>query len=138
MNKDQKWFASTLFGVSLNVPVFSSFKRNSRVQQAKIALVQEKNSLTQAEEKLKLQVENAKANYQFAIDNFNTNKQNMALAKRIEKKEQIKFFEGVGSSFNLTQAQNQLYTTQQQYLSAIVQIINSKASLETSLNHNTQ
>ncbi len=130
----QRWFDSSLFGVSLNIPVFSSFKRNARVQQAKIALTQEKTNLTQAAQKLKLQVENAKVNYQFAIDNYNTNKKNLALAKRIEKKEQIKFFEGVGSSFNLTQAQNQLYSTQQQYLSAIVQIINSKASLENALN----
>lgn len=134
INKDQRWFNSSLFGVSLNVPVFSSFKRNSRVQQAKIALIQEKNNLTQAEEKLKLQVESAKANYQFAIDNFNTNKQSLALAKRIEKKEKIKFFEGVGSSFNLTQAQNQLYLMQQQYLNSIVQIINTKIQLENALN----
>ena len=134
INKDQRWFNSSLFGVSLNVPVFSSFKRNSRVQQAKIALIQEKNNLTQAEEKLKLQVESAKANYQFAIDDFNANKQSLALAKRIEKKEKIKFFEGVGSSFNLTQAQNQLYLIQQQYLNSIVQIINTKIQLENALN----
>ena len=133
-NSDQKWFGSSIFGVSLNVPIFSSFKRNSRVQQAKIALTQAKTTLTETEQKLKLQVENAKVNYQFALDNFNTTKQNLALAKRIEKKEQIKFFEGVGSSFNLTQAQNQLYSTQRQYLSAIVQIINTKAKLETALN----
>jgi len=130
----QRWFDSSLLGVSLNIPVFSSFKRNARVQQAKIALKQEKRNLTQAEQKLKLQVENAKVNYQFAINNYNTSKENLALAKRIEKKEQIKFFEGVGSSFNLTQAQNQLYSIQQKYLSAIVQIINSKASLEKALN----
>jgi outer membrane protein TolC len=133
-NSDQKWFGSSIFGVSLNVPVFSSFKRNSRVQQAKIALNQAKTTLTETEQKLKLQVDNAKVNYQFAIDNYNTTKKNLALAKRIEKKEQIKFFEGVSTSFNLTQAQNQLYSTQQQYLSAIVQIINTKASLENALN----
>ena len=134
IDSKQRWFDSSLFGVSLNVPIFSSFKRKSRVNQAKIALKQEQNKLTQASQQLKLQVENAKTNYQFAIDSFNTSKQNLALAKRIEKKEQIKFFEGVGSSFNLTQAQNQLYSTQQQYLSAIVQIINTKASLENALN----
>ena len=133
-NNDQKWLGSSLFGVSLNVPIFSSFGRNARVQQAKIALTQAKTNLSQTEQQLKLQVENAKVNYQYAIDNFTTSKQNVALAKRIEKKEQVKFFEGVGSSFNLTQAQTQLYTTQQQYLSAIVAIINTKAKLETALN----
>ena len=133
-NATQKWYFSSLFGLSLNVPIFSSFKRNSMVQQAKIALIQEKNKLSQAEQQLKLQVENAKANYQFALDSYNTSKQNVALAKRIEKKEQIKFFEGLGSSFNLTTAQNQLYTTQQNYLQTIVAIINTKAKLENALN----
>lgn len=133
-NSNQKWFGSSIWGVSLNVPIFSSFKRSSRVQQAKIALTQAKTNLSETEQKLKLQVESAKINYQFAIDNYNTNKQNLALAKRIEKKEQIKFFEGVSTSFNLTQAQNQLYSTQQQYLNAIVQIINTKASLENAIN----
>ncbi len=134
-NRDQKWFGSSIFGVSLNVPIFNSFRTDSKVQQAKIELKKATNQLTETEQKLKLQVENAKVNYQFSIDNFNTIKQHVDLAKRIENKEQIKFFEGVGSSFNLTQAQNQLYTTQQQYLSAIVAIINSKTKLESALNN---
>jgi len=131
---DQKWYFSSLFGVSLNIPIFSSFKRNAKIQQAKIALKQEKNNLTKAAQQLKLQVEDAKVNYQFAIDSYNISKDNLALAKRIEKKEQIKFFEGLGSSFNLTTAQNQLYSTQQSYLQTIVAIINTKVKLENALN----
>ncbi|HFS67287.1 MAG TPA: TolC family protein [Flavobacteriia bacterium] len=133
-NSNQKWFDSSVFGVSINIPVFTSFKTNSRIQQAKIDLQKEQNNLTEIQEKLKLQVEKAKTDYNFAIANFQNAKKRMVLAKRIEKKEQIKFFEGVGSSFNLTQAQQQLYTTQQNYLQAIVQIIQTKAKLETALN----
>ncbi len=133
-NTNQRWFASSIFGVSLNVPIFSSFKRKSRVAQAKIALEQEKTNLTEIEQKLQLQVANAKNSYQFALDNLKIAKERMALAERIEKKEKIKFFEGVGSSFNLTQAQAQLFSTQQNYLQAIVNIISTKAKLETALN----
>jgi outer membrane protein TolC len=132
--KDQKWFDSSIFGVSINIPIFTSFKTNSRIQQAKIELEKEKNNLTEIQEKLKLQVEKAKTDYNFAIVNYQNAKKRMALAKRIEKKEKIKFFEGVGSSFTLTQAQQQLYATQQNYLQAIVQIIQTKAKLETALN----
>ncbi len=135
-NTKQRWFASSIFGVSLNVPIFSSFKRKSKVAQAKITLEQEKTNLTEIEQKLQLQVENAKNSYQFALDNFKIAKDRMALAERIENKEKIKFFEGVGSSFTLTQAQSQLFTTQQNYLEAIVNIINAKAKLETALDIN--
>jgi len=135
-SSDQKWFGSSLFGISLNVPIFSSFKRDAKTQQARIELNQSQIKLDETGQKLKLQVASTKANYQFAIDNYQTTKENLALAERIEKKEQIKFFEGVSTSFNLSQAQNQLYTIQQQYLQAIVAIINAKVSLENALNTN--
>ncbi len=133
-NKEQKWYDSSIFGVSIKIPIFTSFKTNARVQQAKMDLEKEKNNLTQIQEKLKLQVEKAKTDYNFALANFQNAKKRMLLAKRIENKEKIKFFEGVGSSFTLTQAQQQLYSTQQNYLQAIVKIIESKAKLETALN----
>jgi len=56
------------------------------------------------------------------------------LAERIEKKNQIKFFEGISSSFELRQAQTQLYTTQQELLQAMLDVITTKAELETALN----
>ena len=40
--KDQKWFDSSLLGVSLNIPIFSSLSRSSRTQQAKIELEKER------------------------------------------------------------------------------------------------
>ncbi len=132
-SSDQKWFGTSLLGVSLNVPVFSSFKRRSKTQQAKIALEQSNIDLTETEQKLKLAVATAKTNYQYAIDNYKTTKENLALAKRIEHKEQIKYAEGIGSSFNLATAQNQLYSTQQNYLQTIVAIINTKVKLESAL-----
>ena len=68
------------------------------------------------------------------MDQFQTTKQNLVLAERIANKEQIKFFEGLSSSFNLTNAQNQLFNTQQSYLQAIFGIIQSKVELENALN----
>jgi len=133
-SKDQKWFGSSLFGLSLNVPVFSSFKRSSRTQQAKIALEQSKINLQLTSQKLKLQVVNAKSDYQFALDHYMTSKENLRLSESIEHKENIKFFEGVGASFQLTTAQNQLYSKQQEYLQAILSIINTKIKLENALN----
>jgi len=58
----------------------------------------------------------------------------LSLAERIENKNQVKFKEGLASSFDLTKAQEQLYSAQQNYLQAMVDIINKKASLEKLLN----
>ena len=62
-------------------------------------------------------------------------KQNLGLAERIENKNQIKYFEGLASSFDLRQAQTQLYSTQQEYLQSMVEVINTKTTLETILNN---
>jgi outer membrane protein TolC len=42
--------------------------------------------------------------------------------------------EGLATSFDLRQAQTQLYTAQQQYFESMLEVINAKADLETVLN----
>lgn len=129
-SKNQKWFNYSNLGLSLNVPIFSSLARSSRTQQAKIALDQAKTQLNETEQKLKLQYATAKTEYEYSIADYETAKSNLNLAERIEKKQQIKFTEGLSSSFDFNDAQRQLYTAQQKYLQTMVTIINKKASLE--------
>ncbi|MBP0904676.1 TolC family protein [Mariniflexile gromovii] len=133
-NKDQKWFGSSLFGVNLNIPIFSSLGRSAATQRAQINLEKAKDDLIETEQKLQLQTAAAKSDYQFAIEDYDNKKQNLNLAERIEQKNQTKFFEGIASSFDLRQAQTQLYTAQQEFLQAMLDVINKKAELETILN----
>jgi outer membrane protein len=126
----QNWFNYSNLGVSLNVPIFSSLARSSRTQQAKIALDQAKTVLSETEQKLKLQYATAKTEYEYSIADYQTAKSNLNLAERIEKKQQIKFTEGLSTSFDFNDAQRQLYSAQQKYLQTMVNIINKKASLE--------
>jgi outer membrane protein TolC len=134
LNSTQKWNNFSNVGVGLNVPIFSSLGRSSRTQQAKIALEQAKTDVTETEQKLKLQFEKAKSDYEFSIEQLATSKNNLNLAERIENKNQIKFKEGLASSFDLTDAQRQLYSAQQIYLQAMLDVINKKATLEKLLN----
>lgn len=133
-SSDQQWFDSSIMGFDLNIPIFSSLKRSASTQRAKIALEKAKTQLTEAEQQIRLQVENAKNNYTLAIANFETAKQNLTLSERIENKNQIKYKEGLATSFELRQAQTQLYTTQQEFLQSMVEVINKKTELEIILN----
>lgn len=135
-SQNQKWLNYSNLGLSLNVPIFSSGGRSSRTQQAKIALEQSKTQLTETEQKLKLEFERAKSDYEFSLEQLTTSKSNLNLAERIENKNQIKFKEGLSSSFDLTQAQEQLYAAQQKYLEAMLSVINKKAALEKLFNKN--
>mgnify|MGYP001057152564 CR=1 FL=1 len=134
LKKEQQWFDSSLLGIALDIPIFSSFARSSRTQQAKIELDKATTQLNELEQQLILQLESAKSDYNFNIEELETSKQNLNLAERIEKKQQIKFFEGISTSFELTEAQRQLYTMQQNYLQAMLNVISSKATLDNALN----
>lgn len=134
LNGSQQWFDSSLLGISLNVPIFSSFKRDAKTAQAKIALETADIRLEEAKQKLSLAAQNAKSDYQLSIDNYETARKNLELAERIEKKQQIKFDEGITTNFDLLQAQNQLYTQQNAYVQAMLNIIAKKAALENALN----
>ncbi|WP_372757665.1 TolC family protein [Mariniflexile sp.] len=133
-SKDKKWFGSSLLGVTMNIPIFSSLGRSAATQRARINLEKSQDDLIETEQKLKLQTAAAKSDYQFAIEDYDNKKQNLNLAERIEQKNQTKFFEGISSSFDLRQAQTQLYTAQQEFLQAMLDVINKKAELETILN----
>jgi outer membrane protein len=136
LNSDQRYFNFSNLGVNLNVPIFSSFARSARTQQAKIALDKAKTDLTTTEQNLKLAYQNAKSDYEFSIEQYNSSKESLKLAERIEKKQQIKFKEGLSSSFDFTEAQRQLYTSQQNYLQTMVDVITKKAALEKITNKN--
>lgn len=134
MSSDQKWYGSSLLGVSMNIPIFSSFARSARTQQANIAYDQAKTELIAAEQRIKLDYETKKNQYEYSIEQYDTSKNNLKLAERIEQKQQRKFTEGLSTSFDFNDAQRQLYTEQQKYLQSMVDVINNKAALKKIIN----
>ncbi len=133
-DSDERYFAQSILGIQLNVPLFSSGLRGARTQQAKIALEQAETDFQQIQQQLSLSIQGAKNDHQQAVDSYDTAMQNLNLAERIEGKNRIKFREGIATSFELRQAQTQLYTTQQELIQSMLDIVTTKAELETLLN----
>lgn len=133
-NSDQRYIPSLLFGVNLKIPIFSSFRRTKAVQRAGVEIRKSQNDLDNKIQEIQLQYDRAQSNYRFAIENLQTSKRSLKLAERIEKKNQTKFKEGMGSSFDLSQAQQQLYTSQRSYLEAMLEVINSRAAIKSITN----
>lgn len=133
----QRWLGTAAFGATLNIPIFSSGMRSASTQRARINLEKSESNLIETEQQLRLEIAAAKSDYELAIEEYSNKKENLDLAERIETKNQTKFFEGVGSSFELRQAQTQLYAAQQEFLQTTLNVINYKAELETVLNKPT-
>lgn len=135
-SSEQDWFGAQVVGLKLNVPIFSSFQRHSKVQQAKIELEKAKTKQEEVKQKLILDFENAKTDYLTSINNYFTAKKNMELAAKIRHKEEVKFFEGMSSSIDLSNADQQLLQTQSSYIGSIQALIVSKAKMDSLLKEN--
>ena len=130
----QKWFGSSVFGVGLEIPIFSSFARSAKSQKARIAVEQAKTSLEETKERIAIALQSSKNDYTLAVETYFTSIDNLSLAESIRKKNEIKYFEGLATSFDLRQSQLQLYTAQNNYIQAIQNVISKKIALETLLN----
>ncbi|MCL6218746.1 TolC family protein [Zunongwangia pacifica] len=133
LNDNQDYFDQSILGISLKIPIFSSGMRTARTQQKKIALEQALADLEYTKNEVKQQINSAKTEYEYSLDNYEVQKKNLALAERIENKNKIKFEEGIASSFELNEAQRQLYTAQQDYLQSMLNVITKKVELENLL-----
>jgi len=134
LDQDQVWFQSSILGVNMNIPIFSSGMRNARTQQAKIEIEKANTQFEEIKQQINLDLDSAKSNYQFSIEKYDNAKQNLDLAERVESKNQVKFIEGLSTSFDLRLAQIQLYNAQEQYFYSMLDVINAKVEIETVLN----
>lgn len=132
---NQKWFGSSAFGLRVRVPIFSSLGRTASSQKAKLSLMQAENQLIETKAKIFVDWQNALNNFTLAKENYQTAQENVSLAERIEQKNTTKFFEGLVGSFELRQAQVQLYQAQQNLIQSMRQVIIDKTNLETITNN---
>ena len=133
-DSNQKWLNTTAAGVTLSMPIFTSFKISAQKKRAKINWEISENTLKDVEQQLKLDLKKVKSEYILAAETYENRKQNLDLAERIERKNSIKFKEGMTSSIDLRSVQVQLYTSQQEYIESIIDVINKKVELENLLN----
>jgi outer membrane protein TolC len=133
-DKNTQWLSTLSAGVSVSFPIFTSLGGEATIKRTEIEWEIAQNELKETEATIALDISKAKSDYQLSIDTYHNKQKSLRLAERIEHKNNLKFKEGLASSFELRQAQMQLYTTQQEYLQAMVDVINQKATLENLLN----
>lgn len=127
---DEKWYPQTVWGLQLNVPVFSGLQRHSRTQQAKIKLLQEESNLQKLEQGLQLQEVQLQNNLMGAKAKYELQKENIRLAQSIYNNavevEQI----GKGNSLTVTQKHNQVIVAEAQYLGAMMELFQAQLELD--------
>ncbi len=124
------WFPSSFVAVNLSVPIFSSGLRSARVQQARLELSKTEMATSQVSESLRMQIIEARSQFTTAIEKCRTEKENLELAERILRRTTIMHKEGMASSMELTQANDQMLATRANYYNAMFEFINARNNLD--------
>ncbi|MEM9821986.1 MAG: TolC family protein, partial [Bacteroidota bacterium] len=130
---DGFWVPTALVGLRVNVPIFDGFEKRAKVERAKIGLSIARNQKKELERVITLEVSNARTEYVNAREQVQSQERNLKLAEKIYNTTQVKYREGVGSSLELTQAEQVLYQTQQNRTQALYQLLLAKKRLDIAL-----
>ena len=113
---NKKWYPTTLIGVQMSWPIFSGSTKIFRVQKAKVELNQAETELEKVRDGLNLEYRQAHSALEAARDRYNNSRDNRDLALEVYDINLQKYREGLVSSLDLTQAQNQYLNAEQSYL----------------------
>jgi outer membrane protein TolC len=131
---DEEWYQSSILGFQLNIPIFSSGQRYSKVKQAQLQLKKAKNNRELAKKNLKNGYIQARNNYMNAYETYISDQENKKLAKKVLDRTNKKYKEGMVTSMELTQANDKYLETQSNYINSLVQLLNAKVQLLKILN----
>ncbi len=133
-DSNEEWFPSTVWGINLNLPIFSSGMKHHKVEQLKIDLKEAELYKEQAQEGLELGASQARSDYLFAQDSYNIAQENLEIARSIRDKTRIKYQEGISSSFELNEMENQYLDAQAKTIQASMTLLNALTSLQKAFN----
>jgi outer membrane protein TolC len=127
---EQSWFPSSLIGLSLSMPLFTSGQRIFRIQQARIEVEQAANQKELAGQTIQKDYLTAMANLETAIEKYGNDLENKELSEKILSKGKIKFSNGISSSTELMQLENQYLQSHGAYISSVMQLLMSDLDLK--------
>ncbi len=124
------WFQQGLVGLTLKVPIFDSGQRNAQVKQGKIAEDKAKNDFDNFLKGVELQLQVSQTNFNASLREELNAKRSLELSEKIYNKSRVKFKEGVGSSFELAQAEQEYITNQLKKINNTLSVLTTKADLD--------
>lgn len=111
-NTNEDWFAISLIGIRLTVPIFSGFSFRAKAQQSEIQLKQQSLERLHNTRLLELSYENALQEWREAEDILDLQKEKLQLAKEDFSISQLQYEEGVSPLNTLLASEAHLRSTE--------------------------
>lgn len=132
-NTELPWFKTSVAGLSVNVPIFDGLQKQSRVRQAKLRLEKTQHSKDNLERVIDFQREAAINILKNSLATLDAQERNMKLAERVFHTTKKKYEQGLGSSFEILQADQEFQISQGNYFQALYDAVNAKIGYYRSL-----
>ncbi len=132
-NSNTFWLRNSMVGLNLSVPIFDGFQRKYKVQQAQLNLQKINNTADNLKQVIDLQQTIAKESLKNALLNLDAQERNVGLAETVYNTTKKKFEAGVGSSFEVLQADSDWQTAQSNYFNVLYSAIVARIDFMTSL-----
>ncbi|MFM2000388.1 MAG: hypothetical protein RL204_2335 [Bacteroidota bacterium] len=129
------WFPIQLWGVQMNIPIFTGGSQAKSIEKAKVEVQRSKDILNTAKEGAFVAYQSAKISYDFALKNYDNAKQSLNLSQRILDKTNVKFKEGLSSSFEVSQSTTQVLQAQGAFIQALLNLLDAETALKKALNN---
>ena len=123
------WFKTSLISLNVNLPLFNGFAREARVKRTKIELKQIENQIVALKNNIDNEITQAKLNYMSSVATVQFQKKNMQLAENVYQQTKKKFEAGTGSNTEISAAQADLVSAQNNYMNALYTALISKVDL---------
>jgi len=133
--KELSWFPNSMTGVQLTVPIFASGQRYTKIKKAQINLDKARTTKEMVTEQLLLQEKQLRYNLVNANLQYKSQKDNIDVAKRVYASMENKFRQGMASSLDLTQANSLYLQAENNYVSALMNLLQTKIALDKLLNN---
>jgi outer membrane protein TolC len=129
------WFPNSMAGLQLSVPIFASGQRYSKIKKAQISLDRARNTKDMVAEQLQIQEKQLRYNLVNANQQYKSQKDNVEVAGRVYTSTENKFRQGMASSLDLTQANSLYLQAENNYVSALMNLLQTKLALDKLLNN---
>jgi len=119
-------YSSSAVSLRVNVPIFSGFSTNSKIQKAKFEWEKSMNQRSALELSINNEIETAKNNFNSAVVSMDYQRKNMELAEKVYNQTKKKYEMGTGSQTEINTAQTDLKQAQTNYIQALYDAIIAK------------
>ena len=131
---NSEWYDASVVGLSFNVPIFSSGFRKAGLSQKKIAHMQAQNDKDFAAEGLRVEFMQSKYDFANALEQFRSVSRNLEISRKVVRVTKVKYDEGMVSSLELTQVNNQYLQVLGNYTASMVELLNAKIKIDLLMN----